>query len=656
VSDVDEIKQRIDIVDLVSQHVALKRAGRGYTALCPFHTERTPSFHVDPSRQTWHCFGACGTGGDIFSFVMKKEGCEFREAMNILAERAGVAVHQKRDVQEDARRGRLYDVNEAAAAFFAAALRASDGAYAAGASRAREYVAERRLADASVDRFQLGYAPNSWDALLHHLESRGFSAADAVAAGIAIEGDRGAYDRFRHRLMFPIRDDRGRVAGFGGRLLPGDALGASGDNQPKYVNTSQSPIFDKGALLYALDLAKDAIRNEGRAVIVEGYMDVIAAHEHGFTNVIASMGTALTERQVSLLKRHTKNLVLALDADAAGSDATVRGVQVVADAVDHETIPVANWRGVIKHQETLAADIGVLTMPEGRDPDDVIRNDAASWPQLVNDAKPVLDYLFDAVTARHDLSMPRERSAVAAELLPMIAAVSDRVVQSHYLQQLARIAQTDEATLRLAMRQPARKQQTPHEAKENVQRASGPRDKKEEFCLALLFRYPELLAEGTTIDAHLFGYSENRALFETWVGWTEGGEPFEDLLDADLRPQYERILNTSLPSYDDDTMVKALRSTVWGMEQQRLRLAKRASGAVLAQVARDGGEGVAERARTVWERGAAPDDAGEPVADDDADPVAAFVEDMEVGLQVHQRLLEQRRRPGRAADEVVNDG
>jgi DNA primase len=661
-SDVDEIKQRIDIVDLISQHVALKRAGRGYTALCPFHSERTPSFHVDPQRQTWHCFGACGTGGDIFSFIMKKEGCEFREAMNVLAERAGIALHQRRDVQEDARRARLYDVNEAAAAFFAATVLTEEGAHAAGAAKAREYIRERRLADASVERFQLGYAPNSWDALLHHLETRGFTPQDAVAAGIAIEGDRGPYDRFRHRLMFPIRDDRGRVAGFGGRLLPGDALGAGDGNQPKYVNTSQSPIFDKGAILYALDLAKDPIRSEGRAVIVEGYMDVIAAHEHGFTNVIASMGTALTERQVALLKRHTKNLVLALDADAAGSDATLRGVQVVADAVDHETIPVADWRGVIKHQETLAADIRVLTMPEGRDPDDVIRTDAELWPRLVNEAKPVLDYLFDAVTARHDLSQPRERSAVSSELLPMIAAVSDKVVQSHYMQQLARIAQTDEATLRQEMRAPVRKQNVSHEAKENVPagaaaRASGARDKKEEFCLALLFRYPELLAEGMTIDAHLFGYSENRALFETWVGWTEGGEPaphtaFEDLLTADLRPQYERILNTSLPSYDDDALVKALRSTVWGMEQQRLKIAERATRAVVFEMTQQGSEHVLTKQRESWEHGDAP----EVQADDEADPVAVFVENVELQQQVHQRLLEQRRRPGRAAGEVVNDG
>ncbi|MGH7635955.1 MAG: DNA primase, partial [Gemmatimonadaceae bacterium] len=320
---------------------------------------------------------------------------------------------------------------------------------------ARAYVAERALAESSIEQFQIGYAPNSWDALLRHLGGRGFDAKDARNTGLAVEGDRGAYDRFRHRLMFPIRDERGRIAGFGGRMLPGDALGA-GDVHAKYVNTSQSAVFDKGALLYALDRAKDAIRAEG-AVIVEGYMDVIAAHEHGFTNVVASMGTALTERQVALLKRYTHALTLALDADVAGSEATLRGVQVVADAVDRESTPQVDWRGVIRHQETLSADIRVLTMPEGRDPDETIRDDPGLWRELIAQAKPVLDHLFDAVVARHDLSQPRERSAVAAQLLPMISAVSDRVVQSHYVQRLARIAQVDEATLRIDMRKmPAR--------------------------------------------------------------------------------------------------------------------------------------------------------------------------------------------------------
>jgi DNA primase len=644
-SAVEEIKQRIDIVDLVSQHVVLKRAGRAFSGLCPFHQERTPSFHVDPQRQTWHCFGACGTGGDIFGFVMRKDGLDFKEALRVLAEQAGVTLEQRRDTQEDARRARLFEINESAAAFFYSMLGATDGPHAGGAAVAREYLTERRIALQSIESFQLGYAPNSWDALSQHMQSRGFTSAELVNSGLAIEGERGAYDRFRHRLIFPIRDDRGRVAGFGGRLLPGDALGA-GDTQPKYVNTSQSPIFDKGAILYGLDLARDGIRSEGAAVIVEGYMDTIAAHEHGYTNVVASMGTALTERQVQLLKRYTKNLILALDADAAGSEATLRGVQVVAGAVDHEAVPVPNWRGVIRQQETLAADIRVLTMPEGRDPDEVIRGEPDLWRRLVAEAKPVLDYLFDATASRHDMAQPRERSAAASELLPMIAAVSDRVVQSHYLQRLARMVQLDEATLRLDMRAPVKKAALHEQAAASTgapprqqARVNIARDKKEEFCLALLFRYPELRSEGRELRPDLFGHSENRALFETWIGWADNGEPFEGTLTPDLRPQYERVVNLDLPFYDYDALLRALRSTVWGIEQQRLRTAKRLSAATLAELAAQDSTQVAERARRAWEAGATPDD----IAEDEADPAAAFVEDMEAGMKVHQRLLDQRR-------------
>jgi DNA primase len=639
-SDVDEIKQRVDIVDVVAQHVALKRAGRNFMGLCPFHAEKTPSFHVDPGRQSWHCFGACGTGGDVFSFVMKRENVDFRDALRMLAERAGIALNQRRDTREDARRARLYEINEDAAEFFARTLAVESGEHAGGAAVARAYIDERRIAADAIARFQVGYAPNSWEALSTHLQSRGYKEAEVVAAGLAVDGDRGAYDRFRHRLMFPIREERGRVAGFGGRLLPGDALGA-GDTQPKYVNTSQSAIFDKGAILYGLDLAKDAIRVRDRVVIVEGYMDAMAAHEHGYENVVASMGTALTERQVSLLKRHTRNLVMALDADAAGSEATVRGVQVVAGAVDREYTPQVNWRGVIRMQETLSADIRVVTMPVGRDPDDVIRADAASWEQLVAEAKPVLDYLFEASVAKHDLGAPRERSAVTAELLPMIAAVPDRVVQSHYLQRLGRMAQVDEETLRQEMKRPlaASGVRQGAVAGRSPAAVSQIRDKREEFCLALLFRYPEARDEGMAIDADLFVQSENRALFETWISCGAPGEPFEESLPPDLRPHYERILQLDLPAFDAEASAAALRSTVWGIEQQRLRLAKRASAAVLADMdgVRQGAE-VAKRAREAWQAGADPQTTG-----DEADPAAAFVEDMEAGLKVHQRLLEQRR-------------
>lgn len=634
-SVVEDIKQRIDIVDLVSQHATLRRTGRTYVALCPFHSERTPSFHVDPSRQSWHCFGACSTGGDVFAFIMKKDDCEFRDALRLLAERAGIALESQRDPQEDARRGRMFDINEAAASFFHTMLLTPDAAHASKSEVARAYLAERRLAEKSVEAFQIGYGPNSWDALTSHLSARGFSAAEAATAGLAVDGERGAYDRFRHRLMFPIRDERGRIAGFGGRLLPGESLGA-GDVQPKYVNTSQSPIFDKGAILYGLDVAKDAIRNDGRAIIVEGYMDAIAAHEHGYANVVASMGTALTERQVALLKRYTSTIVLALDADNAGSEATIRSAYEIIN-VSRRTRQVPNSRGVVRQVDALDLDLRVLSMPEGRDPDDVVRSSPALWGELVEQAKPVLDHLFDIAASRHDLSSPRERSAAVAELSPIIALTADRVVQSHYLQRLARLAQVDEGTLRLELRQPVRRG-GPEPAGASVAAARGVRDKREEFCLALLIKYPELRAEGAGLDASLFGHSENRALFETWVGWADDGESFERSLAPDLRPQYERLASLDLPTYDDEAMIKALRSTVWGIEQQHLRFAKRARATALSDIGAEESAEIAERARAAWEHGS-----GTEHGDDGAiDPASAFIEDMQAGLTVHQRLLDQR--------------
>ena len=645
-SDVDEIKSRIDIVDLVSQYVTLRRAGRGFTALCPFHTEKTPSFHVDPARQSWHCFGACGTGGDIFSFVMRKEGLEFREAMAMLAERAGVAVNTRRDAPQDAQRARLFEVNEAAASFYAAQLQGET----AGAAAARAYLEERRLAPASIQKFQLGYAPNAWDGLLRHLEGRGIAAADALTAGIAIEGERGPYDRFRHRLMFPIRDDRGRIAGFGGRLLPGEAVGAGSGQQPKYVNTSQTAVFDKGAILYGLDAARDAIREDRRAIIVEGYMDVIAAHEHGIMNVIASMGTALTERQVTLLKRYTHNLVLALDADAAGSEGMLRGFEAIDEAIEHTQVPVPNWRGVIRMQTTLDADVRVMVMPEGRDPDDVIRADPALFAALVEQAVPFIDFRFDAIVARHDLSEPRGRSAVVAALAPMIAAIPDRVVQAHYVQRLSRIAQVDEATLRMELRQPVKQKSQGVASETPAQRVPVVRDKREEFCLAMLFRYPAAAAEGLAIDAGLFGHSENRALFEAWVGWADSGEPFEGSLTPGLRSHYERIASLPLPTFDDDAAARALRDAVWGIEQQRLRLAKRVSAAAVADAAGDDGERIAEQARSAWQG----TPTGDEPADGELDPAAIVIDDMEAGLKVHQRI-QQRRDAGHPAGEVVNE-
>ncbi|HYM14334.1 MAG TPA: DNA primase [Dehalococcoidia bacterium] len=641
-SVVDEIKQRTDIVDLVSQYVTLKRAGRDYMALCPFHSERTPSFHVSPARQTWHCFGACGTGGDVFAFIMKKDECDFRQALTLLAERSGVTLDQRHDPRADAHRARLYEINETAAAFFQAALRDETGAFAAGAQSARDYVADRHLAPRSVESFQIGYAPNRWDALAAHLEARRFTREEMLTSGLAVEGERGPYDRFRHRLMFPIRDERGRVAGFGGRLLPGEALGA-GDSQPKYVNTPQSPVFDKGATLYGLDLAKEYIRNSGSAVIVEGYMDAIAAHEHGSSNVVASMGTALTEQQFKLIRRFARTIIVVLDGDEAGTQGMQRGYEAAKAALDAEAVPGVTSSGLVRFSSSLDADVRMVTLPPGQDVDDVLRSGGTDWDQLVAHAARAIDFMFDSAVARRDLSQPFERAALVKDVAPLLHDISDRIVQANYLQRLARIAQVDEPTVRMEVRAargrgPARASGPGLPARSQV-----PHDAREEFCLALLFRYPRARSEGVLLEGDLFGHSENRALFETWVDWADG-ESFGESLTPDLRPQYERITQLALPVYDDDTVIRALRDAVRRIEQQRLHAAKRASAAVIAEIGANGGAQIAQRARDAWHAGVATDDGS-----DEAVPAAAFVEDMEVGLKVHQRLLEQHNaeRPAR---------
>jgi DNA primase len=636
-STVDEVKQRLDIVDVVSQYVALQKAGRNFRALCPFHSERTPSFYVFPDRQTWHCFGACATGGDIISFVMKREGLEFRAALELLAQRAGVALPGPSAEQEDPRREILRRASEAAAHFFHHHLLNSPDAVAA-----LEYVRGRGLDQETIASFQLGYAPDSWDALKGRLSGLGFEEGDLLAAGLLVEGERGPYDRFRGRLMFPIRDERGRVAGFGARALD--------DSVPKYLNTPQSPIFDKGGILYALDRAREHIRSSGQAVIVEGYMDAIAAHQHELGNVVASMGTAITERQVGLLKRHTRNLILALDADLAGSEATLRGIQVAADAADRTVIPVPTWRGLIHQQEALAAEIRVLTLPPGTDPDEVIRRDPEEWRRLVDKAKPVADHLFEAMAARlKGVSSPLERSRAAMELVPVLEGLTDPVAQATYVQRLARALELDtageETVLRALRRRGRRAPAAAEDTGSEPALRPAPREPREEYLLALLLRYPALRGQGQALSPDLFSLSENRQLFEAWR--MAAGQEVEDameetrrLLPEELHGHLESVLARDIPPFQAGEAERALEDCIWRMEQRKLELEKLASSLALAESEQEVGPArLAKLARSIQE-GTLP---SSQEADSTLEAATALVEDTEAGIRVHRRPLERDR-------------
>ena len=391
-SVVDEIKQKIDILDLVSQTVKLRKSGRSYAGLCPFHQNtRSPAFYVFPETQTWHCFGACGMGGDIFTFVMKKENVDFGDALRMLAERAGVQLH--RDTQESSNVKRLNEINQTAASFFNYQLK-----HHAEAASIRAYLEKRKINALSVETFQIGYALNSYNALLDHLKTKGFTVPDIESAGLAISNEDGrVWDRYRGRLMFPIRNRRGEFIAFGAHAM-------SEQQQPKYLNSPDSPVFSKSDTLYGLDMAKDAIRSENLAIIVEGYTDVVVAHQEGFKNVVASLGTALTEKQLSQLSRMTKRYALALDADEAGAAATERGLNLAAAGIVVQDAPVPVGPGLIAFKERLDAELMILEMPIGRDPDEVILENPEMWRTLVKNATPLLDYYFNVQARDLDLT------------------------------------------------------------------------------------------------------------------------------------------------------------------------------------------------------------------------------------------------------------
>ena len=481
---VAEIRERLDIVDLVQVHVpSLKKAGRSFKGLCPFHQEKSPSFVVFPDSQNFHCFG-CGKGGDLFTFTMLVENIDFREALRELANRAGVTLDtaQVATPEHDAHRRRLIEVNELAATFYANVLaRAPQGA------AGRAVVEQRGISPEMVEKFRLGFAPESWSDLLNFLASRDIPGEVAFEAGLVQERDSGGYyDRFRNRLMFPIRDRDANIVGFGGRAM--------GDGIPKYLNSPQTPIFDKSSIVYGLDVAKDEIRKTGDVVIVEGYMDAITAHQFGYRNVVASMGTALTESQVSQVKRGSNRIILALDADAAGQMATIRGIETMQGALDSESHPVPDAQGIVRFERKLKTDISVVSLPVGKDPDELIRTAPDSWPGVVASARPFMDFTIDTVTRGLDMDDPRQKSAIVTQMAPLLQQIPDRIVQGHYISLLARklgledrLVLAEVRKVHIGGRRAAERTGVSPEAVKKVQRRST-----EEYVVALLLKHPDL--------------------------------------------------------------------------------------------------------------------------------------------------------------------
>ena len=576
---VDDIKSRLDILEVVSRHVALQRSGRSYKANCPFHEERTPSFFVFPDRQSWRCFGGCASGGDVFSFVMRAENLEFGEVLRRLSQQTGVALprRERRDEQQN-----VSQINEAARSYFQRLLASAQG------SQSRDYLERRGVDRDTIEKFELGLSPPDGESLNNHLLHQGFSAGHLALAGVVRAGEDGRHqDLFRDRLMIPIRNGQGELSGFGARTL--------GEAEPKYLNSPRSAVFDKGRILYGLYLAKEEVIQQG-VVVVEGYMDAIAAHQHGFNNVVACMGTALTEHQVAEIRRLTHQVTMALDPDAAGQQATQRSLETSWVASQSRVAGKALGTTLFQRQDS--TEIGVALLPSGEDPDKLIRRSPKEWTELVEGASPLFDYLLAAKSAQLDLTTPQGKAELAADMLRIVWETPDPIQQDHYSQLLASHLGVTQETLQASVGRPTAARRSRRAASSGSSAtpsafAKLDRDPVEDYCLAVLLRYEELGEVAEALRPEHFGRMENREIFARWqLARQQGVEGpvaswLKETIDDELSEHLESLVEMSLPPLDSPRRPAAFQDTVGRLEERHLKELKTEEGMRFAEAPPD---------------------------------------------------------------------
>jgi len=425
----EQIKSKIDIVSFISEYLPLKKAGRNYKALCPFHKEKTPSFVISPERQIWHCFGACDEGGDIFKFLTKIENIEFTEALQILAKRAGVKLKRFKPDKVTQQKEKLYEINHLASEFYHYLLTS----HKIGKCALDYLTNQRKVSPKIISHFKLGYAPNLWDSLISYLaKKKNYYLQDLITSGLVLKGRKSSYDRFRNRIIFPLADHRGNIAGFSGRILPSNLprKNLSPSKEAKYINSPETPIYHKGSLLFPLNLTAKSIKDANLAIIVEGELDVLSSYQAGITNIVAVKGSALTQNQANLLKRFCQNIALALDSDAAGNAATRRGIETA---------------------ETAGLFIKIIELPFGKDPDELIKKSPLTWKKAINSSIPIYDFYLKTALVKYDPKTSIGKKHITDELLPIFAKIDNLIIKSHYIKKLATAIDTKEEIIELAL-------------------------------------------------------------------------------------------------------------------------------------------------------------------------------------------------------------
>ena len=520
---IELIKQRLDIIDIASDYLKVTKAGSNYKSLCPFHTEKTPSFIINPERQTWHCFGSCGVGGDVIELVIRIEKINFTEALKILAERAGVELNKNSGPDKN---NKLYEINFEACKFYKTQLQLSEG------RKAKEYIEKRGVDEDAFETFEFGFSPYSNSILVDKLTSLGFKEAEIIQSGLAVKKENNQVrDFFYGRLMIPIKNASGRVIGFGGRVLD--------DSNPKYINTPATPIFDKKSVLFGLSIASKGIRDDNFVVVVEGYLDVITAHQFGFKNVVASMGTALTDNQVGHLKSRTNNFVLAMDSDSAGREAVLRSLR--------------NTYRVFERQlgQKAEVNLSVVLMPSGKDPDSQIRTNLSEWKKSIANPVPFVQFVVDSIVDKYDINSSSGKGQIVGEIAPLITNMVNPFEQDHYIDVLASKLDVKRGIVESALaksktssrrKRPTLKKLTNQSENKSLYPEIRPKENWiEDYTMSVLLKMQEK-SNSDMINSDYFRRTENKEIYSLWRNLSETDE-LGDTMSDQLQTHYEYLLN-----------------------------------------------------------------------------------------------------------------
>jgi DNA primase len=543
---VAEIKSKVDLVELIGSYITVKKVGKHYSALCPFHQEKSPSFVISPERQMWYCFGACHEGGDVISFVMKWENITFYEALKELARRANIQLTDARFNDRDWEKQEiLYKINNLAAEYFHYILIKTPHG-----KKAMDYLKKRELNDKIIETFQLGYAPDSWDSLLKFLKKKKFSEEDILRTGLIIRSERNKtsfYDRFRGRLIFPIRDIRDNLIGFSGRIL------TDNKDEPKYINTPETEIYHKRESLYGIHITKEHIKQQESVLLVEGEFDAIMPYQFGVGNLVAIKGSSVTKDHLRILKRFATKIILSLDADAAGSDAVVRA---------------------IREAEEMEVEVMVMKLKDGKDPDEAVRNNVLGFKESIKKAVPAYDFLLQNIREKYDLISPYAKKEAGDEIIPFLTYIKNPIVLNHYVRQVADMLQVGEESIKDLLARHIKRQQANRKGFQPVEDDKKvPEDSHEtaqKYLLSYIFQQENPLAVTTLVFSilkpedftttpleqiahYLIEFQKNNSVFDVKLFVAMLPAQLHPLLD-DLYLNSRNVENTK----NEDPQVRAL--------------------------------------------------------------------------------------------------